>query len=149
MTFPGKSHPASGLKHSFAAPVTLVDMLQGSISGIESGNQQTVPAWAIHYAFKDPAKRLLTHKYITQLSLSSYKSNLINVKVRGVFRLRNLTVVGFYYLFLLNCYMFRSYDHLHVEIYLLGNYSTDNGLLSCYMFRSYDHLHVEIYLFEN
>jgi hypothetical protein len=25
----------------------------------------------------------------------------------------------FYYLFLLNCYMFRSYDHLQAEIYLL------------------------------
>jgi hypothetical protein len=35
----------------------------------------------------------------------------------GVFRLRNVTVVGFYYLF--NCYMFRSYDHLQAEIYLL------------------------------
>jgi hypothetical protein len=28
---------------------------------------------------------------------------------------------------LLNCYMFRSYDHLQVEIYLLENHSTDNG----------------------
>jgi hypothetical protein len=25
----------------------------------------------------------------------------------------------FYYLFLLNCYMFRSYDHLQAEIHLL------------------------------
>jgi hypothetical protein len=34
-----------------------------------------------------------------------------------LFRLRNATIVGFYYLFLRNCYMFRSYDHLQVEIY--------------------------------
>jgi hypothetical protein len=39
------------------------------------------------------------------------------IKVRGLFRLCNVTVVGFYYLF--NCYMFRSYDHLQAEIYLL------------------------------
>jgi hypothetical protein len=35
------------------------------------------------------------------------------------FRLRNVTIVGFYYYYSLNCYMFRPYDHLHVEIYLL------------------------------
>jgi hypothetical protein len=35
------------------------------------------------------------------------------IKVREFFRLRNVTVVGFYYLF--NCYMFRSYDHLQAE----------------------------------
>jgi hypothetical protein len=28
---------------------------------------------------------------------------------------------------LLNCCMFQSYDHLQLEIYLLENYSTDNG----------------------
>jgi hypothetical protein len=32
-------------------------------------------------------------------------------------RLHNVTIVGFYYLF--NCYMFRSYDHLQADIYLL------------------------------
>jgi hypothetical protein len=36
----------------------------------------------------------------------------------GLFRLRNVTIVGYlYYLILLNCYMFRSYDHLQAEIY--------------------------------
>jgi hypothetical protein len=39
------------------------------------------------------------------------------IKVRGIFSLRKVTNVGFYYLF--NCYMFRSYDHLEVEIYSL------------------------------
>jgi hypothetical protein len=39
------------------------------------------------------------------------------VKVRGVFRLRNVNIVGFYYLF--NRYMFLSYDHLEVDIYFL------------------------------
>jgi hypothetical protein len=39
------------------------------------------------------------------------------MKVSGVFRLHNVTVVGFYYLF--NCYIFRSYGHLEAEIYLL------------------------------
>jgi hypothetical protein len=35
-----------------------------------------------------------------------------------LFRLRNVTVVGyFYYLILPNCYMFRRYDHLQAEIY--------------------------------
>jgi hypothetical protein len=43
---------------------------------------------------------------------------LIALKVRGVFRLRNVTITGFYYL-LLNCYTFRSYDHLQAEIYFL------------------------------
>jgi hypothetical protein len=37
---------------------------------------------------------------------------LREIKVRGSFRLRNVTVVGFYYLYSLICYMFRSYDHL-------------------------------------
>jgi hypothetical protein len=35
----------------------------------------------------------------------------------GLFRLRNVTIVGFYYL--LNWYLFRSYDNLQAEIYLL------------------------------
>jgi hypothetical protein len=35
----------------------------------------------------------------------------------GFFRLRNVTIVGFYYLF--NWYMLRSYDHLQAEIYML------------------------------
>jgi hypothetical protein len=35
----------------------------------------------------------------------------------GLFRLRNVASVG--YLYYLNCYMFRSYDHLQAEIYLL------------------------------
>jgi hypothetical protein len=39
------------------------------------------------------------------------------IKVRVFFRLCNVSVVGFYYLF--NFYMFRSYDHLQTEIYLL------------------------------
>jgi hypothetical protein len=39
------------------------------------------------------------------------------IGMRGFFHLRNVTVVGFYYLF--NCYMFRFYDHLQAEIYLL------------------------------
>jgi hypothetical protein len=35
-----------------------------------------------------------------------------------LFRLRNVTIVGyFYYLKLLERYMFRSYDHLQVELY--------------------------------
>jgi hypothetical protein len=38
------------------------------------------------------------------------------MKVRLFFRLRNVTVFGYYYLF--NCYMFRSYDHLQAEIYM-------------------------------
>jgi hypothetical protein len=44
-------------------------------------------------------------------------------------RLCNVTIVRFYYLlvFLLNCYMFRSYDHPQAEIYLLEYYTTDNG----------------------
>jgi hypothetical protein len=42
---------------------------------------------------------------------------MIRVKMREFFRLRNVTIVGFYYLS--NCYMFRSYDHLQTEIYLL------------------------------
>jgi hypothetical protein len=37
--------------------------------------------------------------------------------VRGVFRHCNITIVGFYYLS--SCCMFRPYDHLQVEIYLL------------------------------
>jgi hypothetical protein len=32
------------------------------------------------------------------------------------FRLRNVAIVGYY---LFDCYMFRSYDHLQAEIYLL------------------------------
>jgi hypothetical protein len=44
-------------------------------------------------------------------------SNIWNTKVKEVFRLRNVNIVGFYYLF--NCYMFRSYDYLQAEIYLL------------------------------
>jgi hypothetical protein len=43
--------------------------------------------------------------------------NRVDVKVRGFFRLRNVNMVGFYYL--LNCYMFRSYDHIQAEMYLL------------------------------
>jgi hypothetical protein len=42
-------------------------------------------------------------------------SMLHSIKVRGVFRLRNVNIVGFYYLF--NCYMFRSYAHLQVDIF--------------------------------
>jgi hypothetical protein len=45
-------------------------------------------------------------------TMTSYES-----KVRVFFRLRNINIVGFYYLF--NCYMFRSYDQLQAEIYLL------------------------------
>jgi hypothetical protein len=46
-------------------------------------------------------------------------------KVRGGgFHLRNVNIVGFYYLF--NCYMFRSYDHLHADIFS-RIYSADNG----------------------
>jgi hypothetical protein len=37
--------------------------------------------------------------------------------VRAIFRLRNVNIVGFYYLF--NCYMFQSYDDLQAEVYLL------------------------------
>jgi hypothetical protein len=37
------------------------------------------------------------------------------IKVRGFCRLHNVNIVGFYYLF--NCYMFRSYNNLQVEIY--------------------------------
>jgi hypothetical protein len=40
----------------------------------------------------------------------------------GLFRLRNVTSVGFFTIYYLNCYMFRSYEHLQVEIYLLGLY---------------------------
>jgi hypothetical protein len=43
----------------------------------------------------------------------------------GFSRLDNVTVVGFYYLF--NCYMFRSNDRLQAEVYLLDNYSSNNG----------------------
>jgi hypothetical protein len=45
------------------------------------------------------------------------QTSCMGVKVRGFFRLRNANILGFYYLF--NCYMFRSYDHLHADIYLL------------------------------
>jgi hypothetical protein len=39
----------------------------------------------------------------------------------GLFRLRNVTIVGHFTIYYyLNCYIFRSYDHLQVEIYLLG-----------------------------
>jgi hypothetical protein len=38
-----------------------------------------------------------------------------HIKAKGVFRLHNVNIVGFYYFF--NCYMFRSYDHLQVDIY--------------------------------
>jgi hypothetical protein len=47
--------------------------------------------------------------------------------VKRFFHPHNDTIVGFYYLFyVLNCYMFRSYDHLHEKICFLENYSTDN-----------------------
>jgi hypothetical protein len=39
------------------------------------------------------------------------------IKVRGVFRLRNVNIAGFSHLF--NCYMFRSYDHLQADIFFL------------------------------
>jgi hypothetical protein len=42
---------------------------------------------------------------------------MCEIKVRGFFRLRNITIVCFYYL--LNYYMFLSYDHLQAETYLL------------------------------
>jgi hypothetical protein len=46
--------------------------------------------------------------------------------VREFSLLRKVKVFTIYYM--LNCYMFRSYDNLHVEIYLLcRNYSVDNG----------------------
>jgi hypothetical protein len=35
----------------------------------------------------------------------------------GFFRLSNVNIEGFCFLF--NCYMFRSYDHLQADIYLL------------------------------
>jgi hypothetical protein len=38
------------------------------------------------------------------------------IRVRVFSRLRNITIVDYYYLF--NCYMFRSYDHLQVDIYI-------------------------------
>jgi hypothetical protein len=40
--------------------------------------------------------------------------------VRGFFRLRNINIVGS------NCYMFWSYDHLQLDIYLHRTYSADN-----------------------
>jgi hypothetical protein len=40
-------------------------------------------------------------------------------KVRGFFCLRNATIAGFTIYYLLNCYMFRSCNHLQTEIYLL------------------------------
>jgi hypothetical protein len=45
--------------------------------------------------------------------------------VRGVFHLRNVNIVGFFY-YLFKCYMFRSYNHLQADIFY-RNYSTDNG----------------------
>jgi predicted amino acid racemase len=46
------------------------------------------------------------------------KITICFIKVRGVFRLRNVNIVGFYYLFnCFNCYMFRSYDNLQVDIF--------------------------------
>jgi hypothetical protein len=49
------------------------------------------------------------------------------IKVRGVFHLRNVNIVGFCYLFnCFNCSMFQSYDHLQVDIFS-RIYSTDNG----------------------
>jgi hypothetical protein len=74
----------------------------------------------------------------------------------GVSRLRNVFTICY----LLKCYMFPSYDHLQVEIYLLETtlvttqvsrhrkIFTVYYLLNCYMFPSYDHLEVEIYLLE-
>jgi hypothetical protein len=47
--------------------------------------------------------------------------------VRGFFHPPNVTIVGIHYLYLLNCYMFRSYDHLHVEIYLVEITLLANG----------------------
>jgi hypothetical protein len=49
--------------------------------------------------------------------LLNFVSKFFISNVRGFFCLPNLTIVGFYYLF--NCHMFRSYDHLQAEIYLL------------------------------
>jgi hypothetical protein len=48
----------------------------------------------------------------------AYKTRQLLHGEGGFFRLRNVTIVGFYYLFLLNCYMFRSYDHPNVEIHV-------------------------------
>jgi hypothetical protein len=39
------------------------------------------------------------------------------IKVSFFFRLRNVNILRSYYLF--NCYIFRLYDYLHAEIYLL------------------------------
>jgi hypothetical protein len=61
----------------------------------------------------------IEHEIITNfdLNLGCLHPIACEIKVTGFFRLRNITIVGFYYLF--NCYTFRSYDHLQAEIYLL------------------------------
>jgi hypothetical protein len=54
--------------------------------------------------------------------LVSQRVQLFITKVMVVFpsTQRNFRRFFFYYLYYLNCYMFRSYDHLQAEIYLLG-----------------------------
>jgi hypothetical protein len=48
------------------------------------------------------------------------------LKMRGVLRLRNANIID--PLLLFNCYMFRSYDHLQVDIFS-RIYSTDKPMI--------------------
>jgi hypothetical protein len=57
-----------------------------------------------------------------------------NPSERGLFRLRNVTIVGYFYY--LNCYMFRTYDHIQVDI-SSRMYSTDNGSVVFLFFLEY------------
>jgi hypothetical protein len=43
-------------------------------------------------------------------ALSAIHSYFLLFKARGVFRLRNVNIVGFFF-YLFNCYMFRQYDN--------------------------------------
>jgi hypothetical protein len=58
-------------------------------------------------------------------------TELFILQVRRVFFLRNFNIVGFFF-YLLNCYMFRSYDHLQTDI-LSRTYPTYNGSVVCRM----------------
>jgi hypothetical protein len=72
-------------------------------------------------------------------------------QVRGFFRLRNVIIVGFYYLF--NNHMFRSYDLLQAEIYLLEltllktDQSMNQSMMLTNILKTKDPLSVYIYIY--
>jgi hypothetical protein len=62
--------------------------------------------------YADEKNLKLKFRHVNGVTMYRVYRTLFIFQSEGSFRLHNVTIVGFYYYYSLNCYMFRSYDHL-------------------------------------